>query len=241
MPFGNITDYIPALLIAALLIGVVIWQVGGSQRAEKARAVGAASRGWTYEKIGESPRLTRYVFAGRTSGGVPWRIEGVVSRSRSSSRSSDITYTRWFTDAISDPDDVVLIGPHPGDVPPIFDFGGGQLLGVMLRGMPEVEPGDAERLVAVEKVEVGTETLKGSYALFATGESAARNLLTGDVESRLIEWAMSEKKADRLPMVLLWQHGLQIRLDKNRSADMNAMDRLTALGEALAGRKQRQV
>jgi hypothetical protein len=242
MSFGNIVNYIPLVLIAAALIAMVIWQVSEGRSGEKARVEGARSRGWTYEKIKETPRLTRHVLGGRTSEGVPWQIEGVVSHSDSSSNSIDITYTRWFTNALSDSDDIVLIGPKPGDMPPGFDFGGGlaqQFLRMVLRNMPEAEPGDQERIAALQKIEVGTETFKDSYAVFATNASAARDLLGGDVESRLIEWAMSEKKAERLPMIVLWHHGLQIRLDENRSADMTAMDQLAALGEGLV--RQRQV
>jgi hypothetical protein len=244
MSFGDIANYIPLVLIAAALIAMVIWQVGGSQRGEKARVEGARSRGWTYEKIKETPRLTRYVLGGRTSDGVPWQIEGVVSLSNSSSESTGVTYTRWFTDALSDTDNIVLIGPKPGSMPPGFDFGGGlaqQFLRMVLRNMPDAEPGDQARFAALQKIEVGTETFKDSYVVFATDESAAHELLDGDVESRLIEWAMSEKKADRLPMIVVWHHGIQIRLDENRSADMAAMDQLAALGEGLVRQRQTQI
>lgn len=240
MPIENIGGVLVNVALVALLAGVAIWQITASQRGEKARTQGAGARGWEYRNV-TVPNLARYVFNGQTTDGIPWQMEGVRSKTRSSSGSSTtITYTRWYTDAISHPDHAVLIGPKPGDVPGGLAFGGSlaqYFLRLLMRGMPDAEPGDETRLSGLKEVQVGTETFRRSYAVFATDETVARDLLGGDVESALIDWAMQEKRGKNLPMIVYWHRGLQIRLDENFSANMGMLDRLTALGEALTQHK----
>jgi hypothetical protein len=240
MPIENIGGILVNVVLVAILAGVVIWQIAASRGGEKARTRGAGARGWGYQKV-TIPNTARYIFSGQTADGIPWQMEGVRSKTKLSSGSSTtITYTRWYTDAISHPDHAVLIGPRPGDMPGGLAFGGSlaqHFLRLLMRGMPDVEPGDEARLSGLKEVQVGTETFGRSYAVFATDETVARGLLGGDVESVLIDWAMREKRGKNLPMIVYWQRGLQIRLDDNFSANMGVLDRLTTLGEALTQRK----
>jgi hypothetical protein len=177
------------------------------------------------------------MFSGQTLDGVPWQIESVKRKSGTGSSLSTIAYTRWSTQAISRPDQVVVIGPSPGDIAAGLDFSGSlaqHLLRMVLRSLSDGEPGDEAHFSGLKETRVGGETFRQSYFVFSTDESVARDLLGGKVESALISWAMSEKNSEKLPAILYWHHGLQIRLGDDFSAKMDVLDRLAALGETLA-------
>ncbi len=222
-----------------VLVGAVILAIITLNRRAAARhGEAAAARGWQYRKESVGQR-TSHFFSGAAADDTPWQLEvtRISSGSSSTTGSSNVqTYLRWWTDTPRLPDGAVLVGPRVGaNMPPGFDLGGRLAQFVLekaLRDLPGAEPGDAQQLAGLKPVEVGTETLRDAYSVFATDEEAARSFVSG-AEPALIDWSMQGRWRGQTPRVTFWQRGLSVLFDE-ATLDFARLDQIVDLGRALA-------
>ena len=223
-----------AIVILAAL-GIVLWL---TQRAKKVDEAGLAqlaqSRGWQYAKSYElsqlgSGNVLRYRFSNAQGEGGGWTLDVESTSVSGGPGGAAQQSTIWRTDEIRLPDELILIGPRPEDMPPNLDFGGaltGMALQMLLRTMFSGEAPDASRLHEVKDSGVARQ-----YLVFATDEALLGRLVNSQTESALSELAGSLKEKQR-PAVVFWHRGLQVKC-AGMITDHANLQRIAALGEAL--------
>jgi hypothetical protein len=198
----------------------------------------ASARGWTVEssrKHGE-----QHLFKGR-SGGIDWAME--VHRhteSRGESGSSDVTWTRWQTDAVSLPGEVIVLlaieglerlnrRPKPGES--VKKAGGAtkQILQYHIKGLLRDDRKTIDLAERAALLEAGSVALRQRFNLIlASTEAAASRFLGADFEALLTGWP----EKPRLKGVVFSEKGIFVEL--GMVTDMATLDILVQMGTALA-------
>jgi hypothetical protein len=226
---------ISAIIILAFL-GIVIWLTQRRKKIDEAALSQLAqSKGWQYQKSFELPQLgsgnvLRYRFSNSTGEGGEWTLDLESASVSGGPGGAPQQSTTWHTEDVKLPNELILIGPRPEDMPPHLDFGGAlsgmvvpMLLGRLLSGG---EAPDTTRLR-----EVKGARLERHYLVFATDEALLGRLLNQGTETALMELAGSLKEKQR-PAIMFWHRGLQVKCAGliTRPVDLQG---IAALGEAL--------
>ena len=225
---------ISAIVILAVL-GIVIWLTQRRKKIdETALSQLAQSEGWQYQKSYELSQLgpgnvLRYRFSNSTDAGGRWTLDIASASVSGGPGGAPQQSTTWRTEDVKLPDELILIGPRPKDMPANLDFGGAltgmalqMLLGTMLHG----EAPDTTRLH-----EVKATGLARQYLVFATDEALLGRLLNSQIETALIELAGSLKEKQR-PAIVFWHRGLQVKCAGMITGPAD-LQRIAAMGEAL--------
>jgi hypothetical protein len=210
----DITLNLIVLAAFALIGGVIFLLVRRKQAASEQKIIQmAAEHGWTYEFIREPLAWGLRLKSPR------WTLETI---SRSSGRetgpgSSDVAMsTTWHTDA---PGSTLLIGERKSQV----NLGG--MGGLVARQVLQLALGaDANGLT---ETQVGSETFRQKYMLWAQEAAEAGRLLTPSIESALLAW-QGEK-----PLIKRTSEGLTIELRGVRLQKADEINTIVQLGEAL--------
>lgn len=221
--------YLAGSLVSLLLMVALAWFIWNSNRRMHERlALAALERGWHYEKA--PARDIVYRLHGTSSDGVAWHLESFRSQSSSSSSSGSAGggSTRWWTDAVSLPDNMVLVGPRLLTLPASLNLGG-----FLAQALLQFALGpDAARFAHVQDVPIDNETLRQHYTILSDNEKNAQEFVEA-TEAALMDWAMDQSLKKQVLMVLYWHQGLQIKL-QSQITDVRVLDRLVQFGETLA-------
>lgn len=223
---------ISAIIILAV-IGIVIWLAQRRKKIdETALSQFAQSNGWQYQKSYElsqlgSGNVLRYRFTSGKDGG--WTLDIESASLSGGTGGAPQQSTTWRAEDVALPNELILIGPRPEDMPPHLDFGGalsGMVLQMLLGRLLSGEAPDTTRLR-----EVKGAGLERHYLVFATDEALLGRLLNRQTETALMELAGSLKEKQR-PAIVFWHRGLQVKCGGliTRPADLQG---IAALGEAL--------
>jgi hypothetical protein len=223
-----------AVIILAILGGVV-WLTQRRQKIdETALAQVAQSQGWQYEKSYElshlgSGNVLRYRFSSAHGNGGAGTLD--IESASAGAGGSAQQNTIWRSEEVKLPDGLVLIGPRPKDMPANFDLGGVLIqaaLQMLLRG---ALGNDAPDTAKVREVKRGSPDLLQHCLVFATDEALAGRLLTSQAERALLALTQSLKEKQR-PAVVFWKQGLQVKC-AGLITDPANLQRIAALGGAL--------
>jgi hypothetical protein len=230
---SQIAVYFVIGLFSILAVYLIIKGIKNRQERERV----AAERGWQYVSTPE--RNIQFRISGTSGEGIPWNLETRRKSSSSTSHSSSIsTSTRWWTEVVTLPNHLVMLGPAQ-EVPEGLAFGSG-LTQLILKVMIGDFFGDvgAERLGEVREVDPGSPDLRQHFTVFSTDEEVARQFLNFETESALLDYIRQEPKKDRYPMVVFWDRQLQVRV-QSALTDMPTIERLIELGNSLASSQVR--
>jgi len=225
---------ISALVIVAIL-GIVIWLTQRRKKIdETALSQFAQSKGWQYGKSYElsqlgSGNVLRYRFSSARDAGGAWTLDIESASVSGGPGGAPQQSTTWRTEDVKLPNEVILIGPRPKDMPPNLGFGGpltGMALQLLLRTILHGEAPDTARLH-----EVKGAGLERHYLVFATDEALLGRLLDSETETALMELAGSLKEQQR-PAIVFWHRGLQVKCRGLITAPAD-LQGIAALGEAL--------
>lgn len=223
---------ISAIIILAV-IGIVIWLVQRRKKIdETALSQLAQSKGWQYQKSYElsqlgSGNVLRHRFTSGRDGG--WTLDIESASVSGSPGGAPQQSTTWLAEDVKLPNELILIGPRPADMPPHLDFGGalsGMVLQFLLGRLLSGDAPDTTRLR-----EVKGARLERHYLVFATDEALLGRLLNPRTETALMELAGSLKEKER-PAIVLWHRGLQVKCAGLITQPAN-LQNIAALGEAL--------
>ncbi len=223
-----------AVIILAILGGVVWFTQRRQKIDETALAQVAQSQGWQYEKSYQlahlgSGNVLRYQFSSVQEDRGAWTLD-IESASAGAGGSSQQN-TIWRSEEVKLSEGLVLIGPRPKDMPASFDLGGVLIqaaLQMLLRG---ALGNDAPDTAKVREVRRGSPDFLQHYLVFATDEALAGRLLTSHVERALLALTQSLKEKQR-PAVVFWNRGLQVKC-VGLITDPPNLQRIAALGGTL--------
>lgn len=225
---------ISAIIILAV-IGIAIWLVQRRKKIdETALSQLAQSKGWQYQKSYElsqlgSGNVLRYRFSNSTGEGGGWTLDIESASVSGGPGGAPQQTTTWRAEDVALPNELILIGPRPEDMPPHLDFGGalsGMVLQVLLGRLLSEEAPDTTRLREVKGAQ-----LERHYLVFATDEALLGRLLNPQTETALMELAGSMNEKQR-PAIVFWHRGLQVKCAGLITQPAN-LQRIAALGEAL--------
>jgi hypothetical protein len=225
---------ISAIIILAV-IGIVIWLVQRRKKIdETALSQFAQSKGWQYQKSYElsqlgSGNVLRYRFTNGSGKGDGWTLDIESASVSGGPGGAPQQSTTWRAADVKLPNELILIGPRPPDMPPHLDFGGalsGMVLQLLLGRLLSGEAPDTARLR-----EVKGAGLERHYLVFATDEALLGRLLNPRTETALMELAGTLKEKER-PAIVLWHRGLQVKCAGLITQPAN-LQSIAALGEAL--------
>jgi hypothetical protein len=235
------------LLILIMLGGTAalfLFRFLGRRRRDRVFAEEAAARGWRYESVGRSisrPGSAGFRSSGVTGDRLAWTMETYFVPSNQSDMDgggSSTYFTRWWSEAISLPDRLVLIGPHMpvvGSLPATLEGGGlgGSLVRLFLH---RIFGADADRLGGMSEVQVGSESLRKRYMVYAHSLDDARKLLGRGVESALLDWPARRQLA-----IKLGGSELSILLPGLQVTEIDQAEEIVDLGVRLATAWQSQL
>jgi hypothetical protein len=225
------------LLILIMLGGTAalfLFRFLGRRRRDKVFAEEAAARGWRYESVGRSisrPNSPGFRFSGVTGDRLAWTMETYFVPSNQSdmdSGGSPTYFTRWWSEAVSLPDRLVLIGPHM----PVVGLGG-TLVRLFLR---RIFGADADRLGGMSEARVACEAFQERYMVYAHSLDDARRLLGRGVEFALLDWPARRQLA-----IKLGGSELSILLPGLEITEIDQAEEIVGLGVRLATAWQSQV
>jgi hypothetical protein len=220
-------NLIVIVLCAVGVGGILAFYYSRQARREAQLVQEAQSRGWQYQRISED-RLSGYRFSGVASGGIAWTLEATRHSSGASTAagSSDISSrTRWWSEAATLSDRMVLIGPRTAmrALPNMPGGLGGMIVQAALRMMMGE---DADQFPGLSEAPVGTETFRERYMVFAHDPNEAHALLASGVESALIEWPAQQMA------IKLGKSGIEISIPQ-QITDVAEIERIIGLGARL--------
>jgi hypothetical protein len=224
----DILSSLVVVLVCAVLVGGIFLVLHNRQKRKEAQLVQEAqSRGWQYQRISED-RLSGYRFSSVASGGIAWTLEATRHSSGASTAagSSDISSrTRWWSEAATLPNRMVLIGPRTamGALPNMPGGLGGMIVQAALRMMMGE---DADQFPGLSEAQVGSETFRERYMVFAHDLNEAHALLASGVESALIEWPAQQM------VIKLGKSGIEISIPQ-QITDVAEIERIIGLGARL--------
>ncbi len=216
----DILSSLVVVLVCAVLVGGIFLVLHNRQKRKEAQLVQEAqSRGWQYQRISED-RLSGYRFSSVASGGIAWTLEATRHSSGASTAagSSDIS-SRTL------PNRMALIGPRTamGALPNMPGGLGGMIVQAALRMMMGE---DADQFPGLSEAQVGSETFRERYMVFAHDLNEAHALLASGVESALIEWPAQQM------VIKLGKSGIEISIPQ-QITDVAELERIIGLGARL--------
>jgi hypothetical protein len=171
----------------------------------------ASARGWCYDDTGWLG--SSYRFSGTTGGDIAWTAECVAS-SGGDEVSSTIYQTRWWNQAISLPDRLVLIGPRMpvAGVLPVTLQGGGLGSTLVRTFLRQLFGDEADRLDGMGETLIGSEAFGQRYMVYAHDTHDASRLLGMGVEPALLDWPKQHPLAVKLGgnELTIWRPSLEI-------------------------------
>jgi len=231
----NPTVIVVLSILALSVVLSVVWAAVGARRVT-AFEQACRERGWTVERVGQG-------FGQRISGstaGISWRYDYLQDSYRAARRDTDEVHTGLLSvESAALPGEVVLILPRwgrPGQVAGVFNSIG--KLGLVGRMVLETfvtrvlggESSDLEMFTKLAPVQAGSEAVRQSYVVLATGEEVAERVLRRG-ESALVAFAANPaSQRGRVP-ILLWRKGLALPVERH----LNRIERLEALVNLITG------
>jgi type II secretory pathway pseudopilin PulG len=216
-------------LVAVVIGGVFIVYYSRQARKEAQLAREAQSRGWQYQRIRER-LVSGYRLSGVASGNVAWTLESTAQSSDGEAApgsSSIVRRTRWWSEAATLPNRMALIGSRPAAGPSPNVLGG--LGGMVVQAALRVMLGDqAGQVAGLSEAQVGSETFRERYMVFAHDPTEAQRLLGAGVESALLNWPMRQQI-----VIKLSQSGIEVSILGKQITEVAEIEQIVGLGSRL--------